>query len=186
MRRLVLVRHAKAEGAHPRGDHERGLLAEGVAAAVDLGRWLGEQGLAPDHVTVSTAARARATYAALQRGLADGVGSQADPATSSGPPHARSVWEDRRIYDGGVDGVLAVVAETPEEARVLWVVGHEPVMSTTAWELAQTAAIPADLHDELSRGFPTATAAVLQTQDRWSDLGFGGAMLVALRTGRAG
>src|SRR5699024_3729500 len=102
MRRLVLVRHAKAEGSHPRGDHERGLLADGVAAAVDLGRWLARQHLQPDHVTVSTAERARATYAGLARGLTGG-------STSPGEPEAavpvRSLWQDRRVYDGGVDGV---------------------------------------------------------------------------------
>lgn len=183
MRRLVLIRHAKAEGAHPRGDHERGLVAEGVAAAVDLGRWLGEQALHPDHVTVSTAERARSTYAALARGLA------VDGSASSGEPDAatpvRSLWQDRRVYDGGVDGVLAAVAETPGDARVLWVVGHEPVMTTTAWELTQATQLPTELRQELSRGLPTATAAVMETQDEWAELGFGGARLVALHTGRA-
>ena len=170
--RLVLVRHAKAEGAHLRGDHERVLLERGVDAAVGLGRWLAQQELSPERVLVSTAVRARQTLDALQQGQ-----------QAAGAPGDAPTWPDRRIYDGGVDGVLAAVSETPEEVEVLWVVGHEPVMSTTAWELAHADDVPDHLRHELSSGLPTASAAVLETDVSWDELGFGGARLVALHTG---
>lgn len=171
--RLVLIRHAQAEGQHPHGDHERGLTDAGVAAGVDLGRQLRDQGLRPDHVAVSTAARARATLAALQQGLAEVPGD--------GPV---SVWPERRIYSGGVDGVLGAVRESPDEAGTVWVVGHEPVMSTTTWELTDQAAMAEGLRQQLSSGFPTATAALLEVDVAWADLDLAGARLVGLLRGR--
>ena len=44
-RRLVIVRHAKAEATAP-SDHERALAARGRSDAGAAGRWLGEQGIA--------------------------------------------------------------------------------------------------------------------------------------------
>lgn len=171
--RLVLVRHAQAADNHPRGDHERVLTEQGVADATALGRWLAQQRLAPDHVLVSTAERAQQTLAALRRGLGEDA------------LEADQVWSERRLYDGGTDGVLAAVQEVPQDAQVLWVVGHEPVMSTTTWRLAGREAGSEDLLRRLDRGFPTATAAVLDVAGGWADLGPGGAPPLLLHTGRA-
>lgn len=174
--RLVLIRHAQAQGQHPHGDHERELTDAGVAAGVDLGRQLRDQGLWPDHVAVSTAARARATLAALQD-----LGEV--PVEGAGQV---TVWPERRIYSGGVDGVLGAIRESPAGAGTVWVVGHEPVMSTTTWELADQAEMADALRQQLSSGFPTATAAVLEVDAPWADLGLGDARLVALLRGRPG
>lgn len=172
-RRLVLIRHARAQDRNVAGDHERSLTQDGRRDATALGGWLAGRGLVPDHVIVSTAVRAGETLAAL----ADGTGG--------GPLPEGSTWTDRRIYDGGTDGVLAAIGEVPAEATTLWVVGHEPVMSTTAWELANPSALADDLRDELSSGFSTASAAVLETDEEWAALGFSGARLAALHTARA-
>ena len=171
--RLVLVRHAQAEGAHPRGDHERTLTEQGRADALELGRWLAAQGLAPAQVLVSTATRAQQTLAAMQQGL-DG-----------GTPTPELVWSERRLYDGGIDGVVSAVREAPDAARTLWVVAHEPVMSTATWELSDPARRPEHLSQLLARGLPTATAAVLGMDQVWGALDLGGSALVALHTARA-
>lgn len=202
-RRLVLVRHAQAADHHPLGDHERVLTEQGVVAAAALGAWLAEQDLVPDHVLVSTARRARQTLAALRTGAGGSVGGPVIDSWDDSLDDslgAEQVWTERRVYDGGTDGVLAAVHEVPEEARVLWVVGHEPVMSTTAWALADPqdgpqhrpqhrpqhgpAHGPAGVRDRLSRGLPTATAVVLERVGGWADLGPGGARALLLHTGR--
>lgn len=170
--RLVLVRHAQATEHHPRGDHERVLTEQGTADATELGVWLAQEGLAPDHVLVSTAERAQQTLAALRRGLApDALDTE-------------QVWHERRVYDGGTDGVLAAVGEVPDGTQVLWVVGHEPVMSTTAWELTAGQASDGSLDHQLTRGFPTATAAVLAMEGEWAVAQPGTARLGALHTAR--
>lgn len=170
--RLVLVRHAQAADSHPRGDHERVLTEQGVADAVELGRWLRQQDLVPGHVLVSTADRAQQTLSALRTGLGLAVLGK------------EQVWSERRVYDGGTDGVLAAVREVPTGTRVLWVVGHEPVLSTTAWELAGGQAAADGPISELTRGFPTATAAVLGLDGEWGQVTPADARLLALHTGR--
>lgn len=181
--RLVLVRHAQAEPQHPRGDHERELTDAGVAAAVDLGRRLAQQGLAPDHVAVSTAARAVGTLVALRLGLRAGDGS--GPG-GEGDPDGGTLWQERRVYDGGLDGVLCAVRESPDDAATVWVVGHEPVMSTLTYDLSTGHPLPDALRQQLSSGFPTTSAAVLEVDGPWSGLGPGGARLLALLRGVAG
>lgn len=169
--RLVLVRHAQAADAGPRGDHERVLTARGEADAAELGRWLARQGLGPDHVLVSTAARARKTWDALAAQVGDAV-------------DADRVWHERRVYDGGVEGVLAAIREVPDATGVLWVVGHEPVMSATAGSLAgRRSAV--GLVQQVGRGVRTATAAVLEVPGDWVDVHPGEARLLAVHTGRA-
>lgn len=170
--RLVLVRHAQAADADLRGDHERVLTAQGVADASRLGGWLAQQGLRPDHVLVSTAERAQQTWEALRGALGEGVWD------------AGRVWPERRIYDGGTDGVLAAIREVPDGTEVLWVVGHEPVMSATAGDLSGPASV-GELRRRLARGFPTATAAVLEVAGDWAGLHPGESRLVAVHTGRS-
>ena len=67
-RRLVLIRHARAQDRNAAGDHERTLTDGGRLDARELGRWLAGQDLAPDQVIVSTAARARQTLAEVLQG----------------------------------------------------------------------------------------------------------------------
>lgn len=165
---LVLIRHAKAESrvADHRGDHERELVERGHQDAAALGDWLRQEGLAPQLALVSTAARARQTLsAALGHDLVE-------------------IWPTRRIYDGGVDGVAEAVQEVPDEVAVLWVVGHEPVMSTLAWDLADEEE-ERDLRADLAVGLPTASAAVLEVPVPWADLGYQCARLVGRHTARS-
>ncbi len=61
MRRLVVMRHAKAVATAP-SDHARGLAPRGRADAEQVGRWLRERGIAPDAALVSDAQRTRETW----------------------------------------------------------------------------------------------------------------------------
>ena len=54
MRRLVVMRHAKAE-AVAASDHARRLVERGRQDAAEAGRWARAEGVLPDHAFVSTA-----------------------------------------------------------------------------------------------------------------------------------
>lgn len=174
-RRLVLIRHAKTEGSNPGGDHERELVQRGHDDAGALGDWLREEGLEPGLVLVSTAVRARQTLEGLLAG--DGAGDDVE------------TWTSRSLYDGGVDGLLEAVSEADDAATTVWLVGHEPTISTAAWELLDKAdrSVRAadDIANRLSHGIPTATAIVLEVDEPWSDLETGSARFVAIHSGRA-
>jgi phosphohistidine phosphatase len=144
-RTLVLVRHAKAVTADV-PDVSRPLAERGRRDAPVIGRWLSEHGLVPDRVVVSPALRARQTCDLA--GLGD------------------SAVVDDRIYDNTVDGLLAVVRETPDDVRTLVLVGHNPSMAGCAVALGgpDTAA-----RREVSEGFPTSAVAVVTLDVAWSD-----------------
>jgi phosphohistidine phosphatase len=169
-RTLVVVRHAKAEQAHPEGDYARELAPRGAADAGELGRWLAQEGLLPDLVLSSPAARARQT---TERVLA-----------GAGVPDVE-VWGGRGLYDGGEARVLDAAAEVPAEVTTLWVVGHQPVMGIVVSSLADPQASDGEALDTLEDGFPTASCAVLTTEVEWDELGSGVARLVAFHTARA-
>lgn len=164
---LVLIRHAKAEGApsRPGGDHARVLVDRGRQDAGVLGRLLTEDGWEPDLALVSTAARAWQTLEAL-------LGEE-----------TVETWPTRRIYDGGIDGVLEAIREVPAAVDVLWVVGHEPVMSSTAWDLTDVG-VPDAGREALQGGLLTASAAVVKLDGPWSDIGVGAGRLIAVRRAR--
>jgi phosphohistidine phosphatase len=108
VRRLVLIRHAKAaEGAV---DRERPLAARGIREAPEIGRWLADRELVPDRVVVSPARRARQTWERAAAGL-------------TGAPEP---VQDERVYDNMVAALLAVVQDTPDGVRTLAIVGHNP------------------------------------------------------------
>lgn len=65
MRRLVVMRHAKAEGHGEKPDIDRELVARGREDAAHVGQSLAEAGLVPDRVLCSSARRTRDTLAAL-------------------------------------------------------------------------------------------------------------------------
>ena len=166
---LVLIRHAKTKKTHPLGDHARELADRGILDGQALGRWLEQELLLADLVLVSTARRTRQTTEQLLIGA--GTGDV-------------EVRPERALYDGGSTGVLAAVREAPEDAQTVWVVGHEPTMSTLALALADETLSSAAALDSIREHFATAAAAVLRVEVPWSDLAPGMARLEAVHTAR--
>lgn len=66
MKRLILMRHAKSDWSDPNAsDHARTLNHRGQLSAEALGDWMRANGLHPDHVLCSDAARTQETLAGL-------------------------------------------------------------------------------------------------------------------------
>ena len=74
MRRLILLRHAKAENQAASGeDIDRALTARGLADAARMGQVLADAGLQPDLALVSSGVRARQTWEAAKAGVMEGL-----------------------------------------------------------------------------------------------------------------
>ena len=114
-RTLLMLRHSKS--AYPEGtaDIDRPLSPRGVRDAVTLGGWLRDQGLLPDLVACSTAARTRQTWDLISDQLA---WPEED---------ADVIRYDPRIYNADPADLLAIVRETPPDVALLALVGHNPV-----------------------------------------------------------
>jgi phosphohistidine phosphatase len=166
-RRLVIVRHAKAEGQGA-PDHERRLAARGYGDAVAGGAWLAASGIRPDHALVSSARRAKETYLAL----CEGAGWEPDSDDS------------RALYAAEPETALDLVREVPTEATTLLVVGHNPTMGTLAQLLDDGEGDEVASDELVSGGFPTCSLAVFEVPVAWADLGLTGATLTAFHVGR--
>ena len=109
---LVLLRHGKAEDAHPQGDAARDLVEKGVRQALRAGAFLRESGRLPE--LVLTSPRRRALRTAEHFCKAAGL-----PAPVVEP------WLDCGMSP---DDALAALAAYADFGRVM-IVGHEPDFS---------------------------------------------------------
>ncbi|ACQ80571.1 putative phosphohistidine phosphatase, SixA [Beutenbergia cavernae DSM 12333] len=163
-RRLLLLRHAKAEPASAPGyeDHTRPLALRGRRQSAAVGEWLGgSAGVAVDVAYVSSALRTVQTWELLAARLSE-------------PAGAVLVTED--LYDAGARDVLDLLSRTPADARTVLVVGHEPVMSSLAALLAGPGSDD-DAVAQVRSGIPTAATCVLDVPGEWAALDRAGATL---------
>lgn len=152
-RRLVVMRHAKAE-PYASTDHVRRLTDRGCSDARAAGRHLAGTGLVPDHALVSDAQRTRMTWDEVA-----GVLGCGDVAR-----------HDRTVYGGGVDAIMEALAVSPSESRTVVLVGHNPTAAHLCHMLDDGAGA-ADAVSGLLRGFPTSALVVFEVAVPWSDLG---------------
>ncbi|HEY6742660.1 MAG TPA: histidine phosphatase family protein [Lapillicoccus sp.] len=155
-RRLVLLRHAKAEQVPGKPDHDRELTDRGQRDATAAGRWLRDQGVVAELVICSTSKRTRQTWEYAARGGA----------------HTEFVEYRRAVYQNGSAGVLETIREDAGEVRTLVVVGHAPSIPDLASGLTDGQGSP-DAHMAMGEGYPTCGLAVLRFPGEWPDLEMG-------------
>ncbi len=160
-RRLVLLRHAKAEAAGGVADELRPLSLTGRRQCVDVGAHLAAVGLVPEHVLVSSAVRTRQTWELVRAALGDVPQPEVDITD--------------RVYEARAADVVALLRGLDERIATALVVGHEPTMSGAATALAGED--DGRWVAQVRTGLPTAGLAVLEV-DAWSELGRGSARLV--------
>ncbi len=160
-RRLLVVRHAKADYPEGVADHERPLTERGERDARALGSWLAEERFVPDVVVVSTAVRARRTWELA----AEVLGEEAE------------VHLERRVYEADADTLLAVLREVGGDAHTVALVGHEPGVSTLVKALADEATSDPEELAGLGESVPTAGVVILRGRGVWGDTPVGGLVL---------
>ncbi|MEO3977012.1 histidine phosphatase family protein [Streptomyces sp. CAU 1734] len=154
-RRIVLLRHAKAEWSDS-SDHDRPLADRGRMDAPVAGRRLAESGIAFDLALCSTAARTRETWKLAVHEL---------------PQRPRTVYEDR-VYEASLGELIALLNETPDDVGDLLVIGHNPGMHALADALSGEA--EGDLLPRMNRsGFPTSAFATVEFTGSWKSLEHG-------------
>lgn len=137
------MRHAKAAYPESGTDHERPLASRGRKDAPEVGRWLAEEGLVPQLVLCSDAARTVET--------AEGV--------VSGTGENLTISPLASLYESHVGEVVEAVQTVADSVSRVLVVGHEPTMSATV----------AALTGQHLR-FPTSGVAVVELSGSWRDL----------------
>ncbi|HEV2563025.1 MAG TPA: histidine phosphatase family protein [Rhizomicrobium sp.] len=166
MKRLMLLRHAKAVTDSPGGDHARVLNARGREDAARMGGFLQAKKLTPDHVLCSSAARTMETWqlAAPELGRA---------------PQAEFL---DGLYLASWKAIINIIRTAPDTAKNLLVIGHNPGLEECALALEhkpdskEERARVADLHEK----FPTCSLAVFECDiTHWRELATGANKLAA-------
>lgn len=144
MKKLILVRHAKAEDpALHADDFNRRLTDRGKANAESLGKWLSERVHGHPLIVCSPAKRTRSTAKRIARAL--------------GIPEDEIVFKET-IYLSSLSNLNYLLQEMPENRTEIIMVGHNPGMS----ELLDY------LSDKAEEPFRTCGCAILDLSiNRW-------------------
>jgi phosphohistidine phosphatase len=146
MRRLILLRHGKAEiAALTGGDSERPLAERGRIEAGMTAAWLAGAGFVPDLVLVSPALRTRATWESAKAAFA-GASCKVDAA----------------LYLGDAEIILGAAEAAAGGAATVMLVGHNPGLQELGLQLAIDSGAPPVQIARIADAFPTATACVFQ------------------------
>jgi len=148
MRRLLVLRHAKAAAHDERHDKQRPLVERGREDAARMGRAMRERGYLPDLVLCSSATRTAETWEHLAPEL------RTSPETE---------FLDA-LYDAPEDSILSCIRAVKRSAPALLYIGHNPGLEQFARILVRS---PVDGDERrraaaLARKFPTAALAVLE------------------------
>lgn len=146
MRRLLLLRHAKAETGTPdQEDHDRALVERGLDDAAAMARYMTQQGYAAARILCSTSLRTRQTIAPLLAALPAPV-EYLEP-----------------LYLAPPGRIVALAQDAADADAALLIVGHNPGLEQCATLLAREPVKPkeAHRHDVMEEKFPTAALAVL-------------------------
>jgi phosphohistidine phosphatase len=153
MRRLFLIRHAKAEPSVGRGDYERRLTNRGRADARRVAAALAVRRMLPDLLVHSGAARAKETAEIL----------------AAEWPRQVELLEDVGVYDASETTLFARTRALPNARQRVGLVGHNPGLGALATALAGSGAEP-ELR-RLAAKYPTGAVAALDfSVDRWEDV----------------
>lgn len=142
MKRLILMRHGKAERASAGGDFDRALAERGRGDAALMGRLLADEGLSPDVALVSAARRTQETWEA---------------ASDAFPGARASVL--RSLYHAPADRILFEAEAAGVENDTVMVVGHNPGIHALAVALLREGGSGSSIVARAESRFPTATVA---------------------------
>ncbi|GAB3651588.1 histidine phosphatase family protein [Zhihengliuella somnathii] len=154
IKRLLLLRHAKADFPFGVDDHSRPLAASGDAAAPLAGRWMVEHSAVPDYIVCSDALRTRSTCAWVSSELGE-----------AGP----TPYIDSRVYGADAAQLVSIINETPESVRTLLVIGHLPTVQDVAMQLASVRSDEAAVMDAAT-SYPPLGLSVLEVEKPWAEL----------------
>lgn len=117
MKKLLLVRHAKA-GSHHTDDFTRPLTDKGIRDAEFMANELQKDRLLPEYILTSSALRTQTTANIIAKAL--------------NIPHQAA---NKAIYEAGTHTLFTVINELPNEYEFIGLVGHNPGISYLVYEL---------------------------------------------------
>ncbi len=147
---LSLFRHAKSAWDNQGlSDFDRPLAPRGEKTAPRMGAYMEREGLTPDVVLCSTAARARQTLALAS-------------AEWASPPEIRY---EEGLYGAGPGEMMQFLQALPASCGHAMLIGQNPGMHSLAVTLSGDG--DGDAMDALEMKYPTAALAVIEFKGGW-------------------
>ncbi|HEY9050401.1 MAG TPA: NUDIX domain-containing protein [Gammaproteobacteria bacterium] len=159
-RTLLVLRHGKSDWPIGMADFKRPLKERGRRDAKRVGLWIIEQKLIPDYVITSTAERAITTAEKICKVM--GV-------------HHSKIIGNEAIYEAEVDRLIEVLHTSPEKAKTILLIGHNPGLESLLLFLGKDVIIPED-----GKLLPTAALARLEVSCNWKALSRNCAKLLSI------
>jgi len=145
LKRLIVFRHAKAErGNDARSDFDRHLAPRGRRDAPRVARALARQGLVPDVILCSAAARTQETWILARETF----------------PAQGNILIHKDFYLADATRLLLALRRVASDAETVMLIGHNPGLQELV--LSLVGEDDAALRDRAAAKFPTAAAAVLE------------------------
>lgn len=140
MKKLVLIRHAKATHETGYADFERPLTQKGMHDAAVMAGRLKEQDLVPRILISSPALRTISTANIFSEHLS-----------------LAAATEEKKIYDASEEELIEVVMSLPDDSDFIGLVGHNPGVSQLLYYLSGSA-----------QEMPTCAIAIIEfSLDTW-------------------
>lgn len=143
MKRLVLVRHAKAVQWGYDDDFNRELTSRGESDAEKVSKFLEEKGILPGLLITSTASRA------LQTALIF--------SGTFNYPEEQLIKKEELFHGYSIGGFLDYIRELPDEKEVVFVFGHNPSMAYYAINLCRNFTHEVPTCSSIVIDFPVST-----------------------------
>jgi phosphohistidine phosphatase len=118
MKRLLLIRHAKAEHENKYSDFERPLTEKGMEDATIMAQRLVAGDIKPALIIASPALRTHTTANIFSEHLL-----------------SHEIETDKRIYDASENALLHIINHLPEDRDFVAIVGHNPGISQILYYL---------------------------------------------------
>jgi len=166
VRELLLLRHGKSDWNTDKNDFHRPLQDRGKRGAQRIGVWLATNAMTPDYVISSPAERALVTAEKCCKAMGQG---------------SDNIVQQQKIYLADVDDLLEVLRQIPTEASRVLLVGHNPGLEELLLSLTGG---DVELAED-GKLLPTATLAILEIEESWSDLKQSSARLLKVIRPRA-
>jgi phosphohistidine phosphatase len=153
MKKIYVMRHAKALHNSKIDDHERPLHEQGIAACKQVSSFLLHHHYIPEQVLCSTAQRTRMTATVLAEGAFAGVPLRMMPS----------------LYQAGSSEILREIHELDNGIHSVCIIGHNPGLSHIALLLAGSG--EKQLVEQLRDGLPPAGFVALSfTENEWRNI----------------
>ncbi|GAB5410128.1 MAG: histidine phosphatase family protein [Balneolaceae bacterium] len=150
MKFILLLRHAKSSWSDPSlDDFDRPLAGRGIKDAPRMGKYLKKIGYKPEYIVSSPAQRARQTSLLCAEGMKQ---------------DENIIKWDKSLYFASSKKYVEAIQQTPNNVDRMMIVGHNPLMESTATVLSGG-------RESTAFRIPTAGLVCLESYAvRWQDV----------------